>query len=286
MQSAKSIKETLKTSSQAVATDKVSSQPPLSRGKSLWQIKELRVRERELQKRNATLVQARDALKAANLALEAFNYTVAHDLRQYLTAINGCCHVLRELHSEDFLKSSQNYLEEIYQGTLAMDRLIDTLLEFSVVENVDLCRQTIDLSAIVKFLVTNPIRTIDEYRGVFHIAPGILVDADPNLLQIVLNNLIGNACKYAGNLESTVIEFGLTFVDGKRACFVRDNGPGFDMALADRLFLPFQRLRGTVAKGHGIGLATVKRIITRHGGRVWAESQIGKGATFYFTLGE
>lgn len=108
---------------------------------------------------------------------------------------------------------------------------------------------------------------------------------DPDLLRVVLVNLLGNAWKYFGQREPSVIEFGLTEVDGKPGYYVRDNGPGFDLAHADKLFLPFQRLPGTKAEGHGIGLTTVDRIVRRHGGRVWAESEPGKGATFFFALG-
>jgi signal transduction histidine kinase len=123
-----------------------------------------------------------------------------------------------------------------------------------------------------------------EHRVTFQIATGIVAEGDPDLLQVVLDNLIGNAWKFAGSREGAVIEFGVTEVDGKPACFVRDNGPGFDMALADKLFLPFQRLSGTDIEGHGIGLATVEKIVRRHGGRVWAESKPGEGASFFFTF--
>lgn len=240
---------------------------------------ELHVHQIELQMQNDALRQARDELEVANIDLEAFNYSVAHELRQYLMTINCYCQVIRELCGENREAFYQEeYLEEIYQGTLAMDRLIETLLSFSNVGNVKLQREPVDLSAIAESLATVT------FRGTFHIAPGILVNADPDLLRIVLNNLIGNACKYAGNNKSTVIEFNVTVVDGKRACFVRDNGPGFDMALADRIFLPFQKLPGATVKGHGIGLATVERIIRRHGGKVWARSEVGMGATFFFTL--
>jgi signal transduction histidine kinase len=120
----------------------------------------------------------------------------------------------------------------------------------------------------------------------FRIAGGISVDADPSLMRVVLENLLGNACKYTGKQEEAVIEFGEMERDGKHAFFVRDNGPGFHMADAEKLFIPFHRLPGTADyKGNGIGLATVERIITRHGGRVWAEGEPGRGATFYFTLG-
>lgn len=121
-------------------------------------------------------------------------------------------------------------------------------------------------------------------RATFRIAAGIAVDGDAALLRVVLNNLIGNDWKYSGKRDETVIEFGVTTVDGKLGYFVRDNGPGFDMAHAGRLFIPFQRLPGSDFEGHGIGLATVGRIVKRHGGKVWAESQPNKGATFFFTL--
>jgi len=123
-----------------------------------------------------------------------------------------------------------------------------------------------------------------ERRVTFRIGEGITGNGDAGLWRIVLDNLIGNAWKYTGKREEKLIEFGMTEVDGKPACFVRDNGPGFDMVLADKLFMPFQRISGTEVEGHGIGLATVERIVRRHGGKVWAESEPGKGATFFFTL--
>jgi len=128
-------------------------------------------------------------------------------------------------------------------------------------------------------------RAETERKVTFRIADGLTVNDDARLLNIVLDNLIGNAWKYSGNLEGTVIEFGVTEREGKPAYFVRGNGPGFDMTYAEKLFIPFQRLPDAEEfKGNGIGLATVERIIKRHGGRIWAESERGKGATFYFTL--
>ena len=284
--SEKPTEETLALRRQAeeqVRLNKSKSQLPPSGEEALRLVHELQVHQIELQMQNAQLSQARDELEAANIDLEAFNYTVAHDLRLYLTTINGYCQVLLELQGKNREEQCQEYLQEIHQGALAMDRLIDTLLEFSKVASGEVRRQSVDLSAIAKILVAEQVLAVNALRCTFHITPGILVDADPDLLRIVMKNLIGNACKYAGNREGAEIEFGVTDVDGKQACFVRDNGPGFDMALADRLFLPFQRLPGTDAKGQGIGLATVERIIRRHGGKVWAESEPGKGATFFFT---
>jgi len=124
-----------------------------------------------------------------------------------------------------------------------------------------------------------------ERRVTFRIAEGAVVNGDANLLRVVLNNLLGNAWKYTGMREEAVIEFGVTQFDGKPACFVRDNGTGFAMADAEKLFVPFQRLPGANEfKGFGIGLATVARIMERHGGRIWAEGEADKGATFFFTL--
>ncbi|MGE4343660.1 MAG: ATP-binding protein [Geoalkalibacter sp.] len=267
-----------------VRLKKTRAQTPPSREEALRLVHELQVHQLELQMQNAQLAQARDELEAANIDLEAFNYTLAHDLRQHLMTINGYCQLIQDLSVAERAEKSQEYLEDIYQSTLSMSRLIDTLLEFSSVANGEVRRQSIDLSAIAEAVVAELTHMADTPRYTFHIARGILVDADPDLLRVVLDNLIGNACKYSGNRDGVVIEFGATSAYGKQACFVRDNGPGFDMALAGKLFLPFQRLPGTKVEGHGIGLATVERIVKRHGGRVWAESEKSKGATFFFTL--
>ena len=143
---------------------------------------------------------------------------------------------------------------------------------------------TVDLSGIVREVAASLGRTEPKRRVTFRIMDGINVNGDGTFLNIVLNNMIVNAWKFSENREGTVIEFGVTEKEGKPAYFVRDNGPGFDMAKADKLFLPFQRIHESKVKGHGIGLATVERIIKRHGGRVWAEGEPGKGAIFYFTL--
>jgi light-regulated signal transduction histidine kinase (bacteriophytochrome) len=134
--------------------------------------------------------------------------------------------------------------------------------------------------------ITAELRLADPKRQVtFVIAEGVSAEGDPALLRVVMENLFGNAWKYTGKREMSIIEFGVTEIEGEQTCFIRDNGTGFDMAYAEKLFIPFQRLPGTDEfKGHGIGLATVERVIRRNGGRVWAEGAPGKGATFYFTL--
>ncbi|HEY6872570.1 MAG TPA: ATP-binding protein [Geobacteraceae bacterium] len=224
-------------------------------------------------------------LESANIDLEAFNYTVSHDLRKPLTVINSYCQIVQELCGTTLDEQCRGYMREMYEGTLRMNRLIDTLLEFSRVTRVDMRHDKVDLSTIAQEVALGLQAAEPERRVTFRIAERISADGDAGLLRVLLDNLIGNAWKYAGTREETVIEFGVAEVDGKPAFFVRDNGSGFDMAHADRLFIPFQRLPGTEAEGHGIGLATVERIVKRHGGRVWAEGEPGMGATFYFTLG-
>jgi light-regulated signal transduction histidine kinase (bacteriophytochrome) len=222
-------------------------------------------------------------LEAGNIELEAFNYMVAHDLRTPLSNINGFCQVIQKFyagHDEDFKK----YIRGIYEATLRMDRLIDTLLKFSRTLRAEMHHDTVELGAVAREVAASLERTEPERRVTFRIAEGIKVNGDARLLRIVLDNLIGNAWKFTDNREGTVIEFGVTEKEGETVYNVRDNGPGFETADADKLFVPFKRLLKSKVQGHGIGLAMVERIIRRHGGRVWAEGEPGKGATFYFTL--
>ena len=224
-------------------------------------------------------------LEAANRELEAFSYTVSHDLRKPLTVINGYCQVIQELCSENLGDQCRGYLQEIHDGTWRMNHLIDALLNFSCLTRSELHRESVDLSAVAREVASELTVTDPERRITFRIADGVTADGDANLLRVVLENLLGNAWKYTGARTEAVIEFGATDVNGRPTCFVRDNGPGFAMEDAEKLFNPFQRLPGTEEfRGHGIGLATVARIINRHGGRVWAEGEPDAGATFYFTL--
>lgn len=223
-------------------------------------------------------------LAAANLELEAFNYTVSHDLRRPLTVISGYCQVLRDLCRNQLDAESLRYIDEMYEGSLQMNRLIDTLLKLSCVTRVAVTQEKVNLSRVAEEVVRGLKAAEPERLVTFQIASGIDAICDAGLLSALLNNLIGNAWKFSGNQEGAVIEFGVAEREDKPVYFVRDNGPGFEMALADKLFVPFQRLPGTDVEGHGIGLATVERIVKRHGGRVWAESELGRGATFFFTL--
>lgn len=224
-------------------------------------------------------------LELANTELEAFNYTVSHDLRKPLTSIDGYCQILLELCGGNHDDKCLKYLHEIHRGTMAMNQLIDTLLNFSHLVRGEMKRATLDISGLAT-TVAAEIRMAEPEREVnFRIAGDIIGNGDMKLLRVVLENLLGNAWKYTAKQREAVIEFGVTDSEGKSVYFVRDNGPGFNMASAEKLFIPFQRLHSKEEfEGHGVGLATVKRIVQRHGGRVWAESGPGKGATFYFTL--
>jgi signal transduction histidine kinase len=233
-----------------------------------------------------TELEARAAdLEDANRELEAFNYTVAHDLRNPLNVINSYCQVFMELCGDKLDEQCNHYIQETYEGTLRMNQLIEALLNFSRVAHAELNRERIDLSSMARE-IAGELKGMDAARRVeIRVADGIFANGDANLLRVVLANLLGNARKYTGMREEAVIEFGVMEIDGKQTCFVHDNGNGFNMADADNLFVPFQRLPGAEEfSGFGIGLATVERIIRKHGGRIWAEGEPDKGATFYFTL--
>lgn len=250
-----------------------------------WDITDHKRAEEEIEIVYNNLLGRAFDLEAANRELEAFNYTVSHDLRKPLTIINGYCQVILQLFADNLTPECKEYVQEIYDWTLRMSVLIDALLKFSRLSHSELHGETVDLSVIAQ-TVANELQLAEPGRRVrFQIAGEKTAHGDPNLLRVVLENLLGNAWKYTGKTEEAAIEFGRVEIDGRSAWFVRDNGEGFDMAYAEKLFIPFQRLPGTDEfKGHGIGLATVERIIRRHGGRIWAEGAPGKGATFYFTL--
>lgn len=245
-----------------------------------------RKRAEEVIERLNTELEARAVeLEAINRELEAFNYTVAHDLRNPLNVASCYCQTIRELCGNQLDGQCREYLQEAYEGTVRMNRLIDDLLNFSCLAHTELHLETVDLSAMAQAVaaalkLSEPARRVE-----FRIADGANTRGDAALLRVVLENLLGNAWKYTSRRDHGVIEFGATEVNGAPAWFVRDNGAGFDMADAGKIFLPFRRLSGAEKfKGHGIGLATVERIIRRHGGRIWAEGAFDRGATFYFTL--
>jgi PAS domain S-box-containing protein len=241
--------------------------------------------EEKIEELNTNLAERAGELALANQELEAFNYSVAHDLRRPLTVVSGYCQVVKELCGNQFDEHCKEYLQQAYNGTLRMNRLIDALLKFSHLGHVELHREMVDLSTIAQVVAAEHKLAEPGRQVEFRIADGLSAYGDLNLLRVVLDNLFGNAWKYTGKRELAVIEFGVIEIEGEPAWFVRDNGEGFNMADAEKLFIPFQRLPGAAEfKGFGIGLATVERIIRRHGGKIWAEGEPGKGSTFYFTL--
>jgi signal transduction histidine kinase len=239
--------------------------------------------EQHLEALHADLKEHATALATANIDLEAFNQTVSHELRQPLSIIHGYTQVLLQMPGNE-LDGIRGFLQSMYEASQGMKRLISILLLFSNASRAPLIRDNLDLSKIAHVVAKNLQETTPESRVTFRISEGIMGNGDPGLCHIALDNLIGNAWKHACAQTGTVIEFGAKKTSGKLIYFVRDDGPGFDMSLAGQLFTPFQRLCGSTVEGYGIGLATVERIVCRHGGRIWAESDPGKGATFFFTL--
>lgn len=223
----------------------------------------------------------------ANQELEAFNYSVAHDLRKPLTVISGYSRLVGDLCGDRLTGECQNYLRDIYNSTLRMSKMIEALLNFANAARFQVRRRMVDLTALAEEVAAELAFAEPARRVRFNIAGDIVADTDPDLMRVVLGNLLGNAWKYTSEREEAVIEVGTIEREGRSVYFVRDNGAGFDPAEAEKLFAPFTRLQqGKEVGGMGIGLATVERIISRHGGEVWAEGEPGKGATFYFTLGE
>jgi signal transduction histidine kinase len=237
----------------------------------------------ELAEARAELV--RD-LEHKNRELESFSYAVSHDLRAPLRRIDSFSRAVLESQGERLDPAGRQYFERIREASRHMSQLIDDVLYLSRVTRAELREQEVELSSIATLIVTR-LQEADPQRQVeTKIRPGVIVSGDGQLLKIVLENLLENAWKFTGKESQAKIEFGVTQQSGEPTYFVRDNGAGFDMTYADRLFGPFQRLHPQGEfPGNGIGLATVQRIVHRHGGRLWAEGLVAQGATFYFTLG-
>ena len=235
---------------------------------------------------NADLQRWAAELEEANKELEAFSYTVSHDLRTPLSSIDGFSQALLEDYAATLDARGQDYLQRICEATQRMADLIDALLDLSYVTRAELVWETVDLSALARAIATDLQRYEPTRQAEFAIADGLVAHGDARWLGVVLENLFSNAWKFTVKQPQARIEFGsLSQHEGSLVFFVRDNGVGFDMAYADKLFRAFQRLHGRMEyPGTGVGLATVQRIIQRHGGRIWAEGAIGQGATFFFTL--
>lgn len=250
----------------------------------------------QIQQRDEALRKAQDELEqrveqrtrqlvAANRELEAFSYSVSHDLRGPLEIINGFAHILQAEFGQQLDASARECVQQISGATRRMSELIDDLLNLSRVSTAAMHRERVDLTEMAKSIMDQLCRREPSRRVEVAIHDCMAVEADARLMRIVMENLLRNAWKYSSKNESARIEFGCEKRLGRDTFFVRDDGAGFDPALVDRLFKPFQRLHSTSEfAGTGIGLATVQRIIARHGGEVWAEGAPQKGATFYFTL--
>jgi len=235
------------------------------------------------------LAETRAALLAdldrKNAELEAFSYSVSHDLRAPLRSIDGFTQAILEDFAEALGPEGQRHLRRVREAAKRMGELIDDLLQLARIERHQLRRTPIELSGIAKRVAGVLERSAPDRSVELVVAEGLLVVADERLIEILLENLLGNAWKFTSKTPNARVELGSTDQDGVRVLFVRDNGAGFDPTYAERLFKPFQRLHSEAEfPGTGIGLATVRRIVERHGGRVWAEGTMGGGATIAWTL--
>jgi signal transduction histidine kinase len=226
-------------------------------------------------------------LEASNKELDSFSYSVSHDLRAPLRSLNGFSRALVEDYGDKLDDTGKDYIARILKGSKRMGDMIDQLLKLSRSVRDQIVIEKTDLSEIVEELYVE-LKKVDPTRNVlFNIQENVVAHCDKRLIHVVLQNLINNAWKYTGNKKQAEISFGVELDKGKKVYYVKDNGVGFDMAYADKLFIAFQRLHNIKDfEGNGIGLATVSRVISRHDGKVWAEAELGKGACFRFYFSE
>jgi signal transduction histidine kinase len=241
----------------------------------------------QMHQRDIILRRRTTEMESANRELEAFSYSVSHDLRTPLAGVDGFSQALNEEYAERLDERGTEYLRWIRDGVEQMKNLVAGLLEMSRLARAEINHTRVDLSEMANSIAES-LRQRDPSRSVdFRIQPALVADGDERLLHAVLQNLMSNAFKFTGKKEKAVIAVGSNIDRGRPCYFVKDNGAGFDSTQASRMFTPFQRLHSNQEfEGTGIGLSTVKRIIERHGGAIWADGEVGQGATFSFTLGE
>lgn len=216
---------------------------------------------------------------------ESFSYTVSHDLRAPIRVVEGFTRILKEDYGRVLDRIGNDHLDRVLGAAARMNHMIDALLALSALSTQPLARQPVNLSQLAGFIIDDLKRDAPQRQVQVQVQPGLMAHGDPTLLRMVLENLLGNAWKYSGKCAVAQIAFETVSYEGREVYVVRDNGAGFDMRFADRLFGVFQRLHSANDfQGTGVGLASVRRIVRRHGGEVWAESEVGQGAKFYFTL--
>jgi PAS domain S-box-containing protein len=239
----------------------------------------------ERRRAEEALARATETAEAASRELEAFSYSVAHDLRAPLRGMNGFAQVLLDTYGDKLDADGRDWLHEIVLNARKMGALIDALLSLARLTRSELSHESVDVSALVRATAAQLSEAEPGRKVELVVQDHLIAELDPVLAQALIENLVGNAWKFAGKATHARIEFGLVEARGERAFFLRDNGAGFDMAFSNKLFGPFQRLHtADEFPGTGIGLATVQRIVHRHGGRVWAVGAVNGGATVYFTF--
>lgn len=243
--------------------------------------------EREIRELNRELVQRNVQLSAVNRELESFSYSVSHDLRAPLRAIDGFSLALMEDCGERLQAAERQHLQRVRAATARMAQLIDDLLTLARTTRCPMAYENVDLSLLAAEVIAEIQKADPRRDGKFVVEPNLNIAGDRRLLKVMLENLLGNAWKFTSKQSEARVEFGTVKHAKQNTFFIRDNGAGFDMRYADKLFGAFQRLHDeTDFPGTGVGLATVQRIVHRHGGKIWAEGKIGEGATFYFVIGD
>ena len=253
---------------------------------ALIDITERKLAEAEINKLNADLAARTAELESSNQELEAFNYMASHDLVKPLNNIFSASQALELLCGDNLDEECTEVLRIIKNGAMNMSRQIGMFLRFSRSVHAELRREMVGLSDMAKAVADEQRLSEPGRRVSFKIEKGLMASGDPDLLRVVLENLFSNAWKHTAGLKQATIEFGKVATDNRATCFIRDNGAGFEMQEAESLFQPFRCQPGSDNRERGIGLATVERIIRRHGGKVWGVGEPGKGATFFFTLGD